>query len=66
MLMSLDIDRRESSVSYSTEWRPRAVRGRGTGEETVEFWLEGSSSSTSLAELGGRELKGFSPTCSQM
>jgi hypothetical protein len=40
------------------------VKGRGTGEDTLELWLEaGNSSSTSLAELAGREVKGFSPTC---
>ncbi len=51
-------------MSYSTECRPRAVKGRGTGEDTLELWLEaGNSSSTSLAELAGREVKGFSPTC---
>ena len=49
--------------STSTEERPRAVSGRGTGDETaVELWLtaDGSSISISLAELGGRDVNGFS------
>ena len=58
--------------STSTEYRPLAVTGRGIGDETAdaEFGLvggkpvaaeeDGSSISISLAELGGREVNGFS------
>ena len=49
-----------SSFWMSTEYLPLAVNGLGTGLDTVEFAVEGSSNSISLAELGGRDVKGFS------
>ena len=44
----------------STLYLPLAVRGLGTGLDTVLPAVLGSSISTSLALLGGREVKGLS------
>ena len=51
-----------SSACMSTLYLPRAVNGLGTGLDTVLPAALPSSISTSLAELGGREVKGFSAT----
>ena len=46
-----------SSLTISVLHLPRAVRGLGTGLDTVLPAALASSISTSLAELGGREVK---------
>ena len=51
-----------SSPCMSTLYLPRAVSGLGTGLDTVLPAVLARSISTSLAELGGREVKGLSVT----